>query len=415
MSVWLIEPLDPLIARDGKPAAVGHFRTVSFPYPSMIAGAVRTRMGCENGAFTIPRASLPELLEKVLVRGPVLTELDAEGKVLQWLAPAPRDASILRDQGDSKERPILRRLSPRPLSAEEGLDSLREHKLLPVAFAGAETYGKPPKKVPAFWNWKDFEAWLTAPADRPGIDLKSLGTESLPVETRAHLAIQPGERVGIDGMLFQTSGLRFLQEQKREKEQEGEGEGEERPSLPPRRFALSLWTEETTVAGRPLALRQQIAPLGGERRLARWSPASAGWPQMPEAVRDKIVSTRRARLILLTPAIFEGGALPGWSGGPWPLGGSVRATVSAACVPRPEVVSGWDLAADNGDGKPKGRPKPTRRLAPGGSVYFLELDGKPEDLRQWCNETWLSCVSDHEQDRRDGFGLATLGIWEETR
>jgi CRISPR-associated protein Cmr3 len=405
VSVWLIEPLDPLIARDGKPAAVGHFRTVSFPYPSMIAGAVRTRIGCENGAFTIPRASLPELLKKVLVRGPVLTELDAEGKVLQWLAPAPRDAAILRDPDVPEERPIVRRLSPRPLSAEEGMDSLREHSLRPVAFAGAETYGKPPKKVPAFWNWKDFEAWLTAPADRPGIDLGALGIESLPVETRAHLALQPGERVGIDGMLFQTSGLRFLQGQ----EQDG------RPSLAPRRFALSLWAQGATVAGRPLALRQQIAPLGGERRLARWSPASAEWPRMPEAVREKIVSTRRARLILLTPAIFEGGALPGWNGGPWPLDGSVKATVRAACVSRPEVVSGWDLAADNGTDKPKGRPKRTRRLAPGGSVYFIELDGTPDDLRRWCDQTWLACVSDVEQDRRDGFGLAVLGTWEETR
>ena len=52
MSVWLVEPLDPLIARDGRPSSVGgHFFTVSFPYPSMLAGAVRTRMGCENGAF----------------------------------------------------------------------------------------------------------------------------------------------------------------------------------------------------------------------------------------------------------------------------------------------------------------------------------------------------------------------------
>jgi CRISPR-associated protein Cmr3 len=111
--------------------------------------------------------------------------------------------------------------------------------------------------------------------------------------------------------------------------------------------------------------------------------------------------------------MFEKGALPGWNGGAWPLGGAVQAMVLAACVARPSVVSGWDLAADNGPGNPKGRPKPTRRLAPMGSVYFLELKGNPEDRRQWCEETWLACVSDDVQDRRDGFGLAALGIWEE--
>lgn len=125
---------------------------------------------------------------------------------------------------------------------------------------------------------------------------------------------------------------------------------------------------------------------------------------MPDAVRETIVSTGRARLVLLTPALFEKGVLPGWNGGAWPLGGSVKATVRAACVGRPAIVSGWDLA--------KGRPKPTKRLAPAGSVYFLELQGAKDDLRQWCDEAWLHCVSDAAQDRRDGFGLAALGVWE---
>src|SRR6185295_6780372 len=103
----------------------------------------------------------------------------------------------------------------------------------------------------------------------------------------------PGERVGIDGMLFQTSGLRFLQE----------GES----ALSPRRFALSLRCQGATVAGRDLALNEQIAPLGGERRLARWSPASQEWPRMPEAIRESIAASGRARLILLTPAILAKG------------------------------------------------------------------------------------------------------------
>jgi CRISPR-associated protein Cmr3 len=127
---------------------------------------------------------------------------------------------------------------------------------------------------------------------------------------------------------------------------------------------------------------------------------------MPEAIRKSIVDKRRARLILLTPAMFTNGALPSWSGGPWPLGGAIEATVRAACVSRPKVVSGWDLAT--------GRAKRTRRLAAAGSVYFLELTGGNEDdLRNWCSETWLACVSDDPKERRDGFGLAALGTWED--
>jgi CRISPR-associated protein Cmr3 len=386
VSVWLIEPLDPLIARDGRPAAVGQFRTMDFPYPSMLAGAVRTRMGSQGGAFTIPGDALQELREKVHVRGPLLAELDPEGGIQQWLAPAPRDAVIL----NGKDKPALKRLLPRPLDPGEVMDSLPERGLIPLGFEESEPYGKPPAEVPAFWAWSVIEEWLKEPLDRPEVDLSSLGIKRLPVETRAHLAIQPGERVGIDGMLFQTAGLRFLQEGS--------------SPLEPRRFALSVECEGAKVAGRDLALEQQIAPLGGERRLARWSPVSKKWPRMPEEVRERIVATRRARLLLLTPAVFEGGALPGWSGADWPLGGKVKVTVKAAAVPRPEVVSGWDLAT--------GRAKKTRRLATAGSVYFVELQGSETDLQDWYENTWLACVSDGEQDRRDGFGLAVLGTWE---
>ena len=43
-------------------------------------------------------------------------------------------------------------------------------------------------------------------------------------------------------------------------------------------------------------------------------------------------------------------------------------------------------------------------FGPDGSVYFVELEGTEPDLRLWCEETWLACVSDDAQDRRDGFG-----------
>ncbi|HEX3555843.1 MAG TPA: type III-B CRISPR module-associated protein Cmr3 [Thermoanaerobaculia bacterium] len=397
MSVWLIEPLDPLIARDGRPAAVGRFTTTGFPYPSMVAGAVRTRMGSENGAFTLEGDALKELTKKVHVRGPLLAELSPDdGTVDQWLAPAPRDAVFLEEKGV-----IARRcLAPRPLDAGQSLDSLVEKGLLPLGFQGDSVHGKPPKDIPSFWSWCTFASWLSAPKDQTGVDLSSLGTKPLPVETRVHLALQSGERVGIDGMLFQTSGLRFLQEGK--------------TRLAPRRFALSLQCQGATVAGRSLELHEQTAPLGGERRLARWSPASENWPEMPGNMKETIVATRHARLILLTPAMFKNGSLPAWNDQDWPLGGPIKAKVRAAAVPRPEVVSGWDLAADNGPDKPKGRPKPTRRLAAAGSVYFLDLEGGTvQDVERWCEDTWLACVSDDEQSRRDGFGLAVLGVWEE--
>jgi CRISPR-associated protein Cmr3 len=47
-------------------------------------------------------------------------------------------------------------------------------------------------------------------------------------------------------------------------------------------------------------------------------------------------------------------------------------------------------------------------MVPAGGAYFFELlKGQSSDLEK----LWLESVSDEEQDRRDGFGLATWGIW----
>jgi CRISPR-associated protein Cmr3 len=399
MSAWMIEPRDPLIARDGRPASTAQLRTVRFPYPSMLAGAVRTRLAAGDGSFTLAGNALDEL-KRIAVHGPLLAELAADGdEVAEWYAPAPRD--LLWTAGEDG-RLSRRRLLPRAPGAGRLVDSLAESSLLPVFPRDGARPGKLASPPPAFWRWEAFERWLAGAPDDAAVDFGSLGVGDLPTERRVHLALRPGERVGLDGAIFMTSGLRFLHR----------GGG----PLQPRRFALGLRCDGGTVEGRPLALSAQVAPLGGERRLARWFPAGREWPRLPEGIRGAIQASRRARIVLLTPACFERGALPGRSGGPWPGGGPVRAVVRAACVPRPDIVSGWDLAAVNAPGKPKGRPKPTRRLAPAGSVYFVELDGGAgEDLARWCDAAWLACVSDGVQDRRDGFGLAALGIWEGDR
>ncbi len=62
-------------------------------------------------------------------------------------------------------------------------------------------------------------------------------------------------------------------------------------------------------------------------------------------------------------------------------------------------------------GAPGGERKATRRLVPAGSVYYLDLKGSAEDIKAWIKETWMQCVSDREEERHDGFGLAVLGTW----
>lgn len=393
MSVWLLAPRDPFIARDGRPAGVGgRLTTLPFPFPSTLAGAVRTRMVAGDGPFDLTAAEADELL-RLEVAGPLLAALDDAGDVADWLAPAPRDAQpVMAEDGSTR----LLQLRPARRPAAGGMNL--PEPLLPVMTATSAA-GKPPDKVPIFWRWKELERWLLAPGDRERVDLEDLGLPALPVEARTHVAIHRHSRVGIDGALFQTSGLRFL----------AKGPA----ALAPRSLALAVRCTEGTVAGRQARLAERFAPLGGERRLARWTPAGQGWPELPAAVRKRIADTGRSRLVLLTPAVFEAGALPAWSGAGLPGWSGVRATVRAACTGRAQVVSGWALAPRGSAGPAGGQPKPTRRLAPAGSVYFLELAGTRAEREAWCDAVWLSTVSDDLADRRDGFGLAALGTWED--
>ncbi|PIV26970.1 MAG: CRISPR-associated protein Cmr3, partial [Anaerolineae bacterium CG03_land_8_20_14_0_80_58_20] len=80
--------------------------------------------------------------------------------------------------------------------------------------------------------------------------------------------------------------------------------------------------------------------------------------------------------------------------------------IIAAALSRYQTISGWDYAKENG-----GAPKPTRRLVPAGSVYFLNLKGVA-DIEAFVNAVWLQAISDDDQSRLDGFGLALLGAWD---
>jgi CRISPR-associated protein Cmr3 len=108
-------------------------------------------------------------------------------------------------------------------------------------------------------------------------------------------------------------------------------------------------------------------------------------------------------VVLITPALFEEGWRPRLAPGT-PLGpaeGVTQVRLVAACVGRPLVFSGWDLA--------KQQPKRTRRAAPAGSVYWLQLSGPPAARCAWIQRAWAQAASDAEEDRRDGFGVAAIG------
>lgn len=418
MSMLRIESRDPLIFRDGRPNdGRSESRTLMFPPPSVLIGAVRTALGRTPQGF---RSELiPELL-KVQMRGPLLAS------ETHLFAPAPGDALFF----ESEEKCELHALCPLAEAFPGQHSSVGQGRRLvglPREQQTQErTQRKPWSDAPRFWRWDDLEAWLRAPEKRSVEEARGVahrGVSGLMLEERIHVAL--GESgTAEDGALFGTDGVRFCYTKKGHQKP---NPSETHPSkeAPPecdcrekdlraREIDLACVAQldiPVTLGGLPTGIR----PLGGERRLASWSqevslelPTVPGW--LLEHVRR--VPQPLVRVVVLTPAFVHD------SHAPRLLEQAGRSRIIAAKVDRPRTISGWDMTLN----PPHGAPKKTRRLAAEGTVYWVQLSGDEDDRCRWVQERWMQNMSDDEgglrqgepgQFRKDGFGLAVLGIGEE--
>lgn len=377
-----IEPRDPLVIRDGRPNdGRSQSQTLPFPYPSTVAGLCRARLGSEPGrGFTLDADQLPQLLATE-IRGPLLVDQDSNGPVCDrvWV-PAPRDALVSRVDERLHLRPLYRIAAEGArFDVEDGLEWMGQ---MPSDVLS----GKPVREAPRFWSWSFYSSWLLGESARRSADrlddLIPNGLSAFPTEARTHVALDENG-VAEEGKLFGTAGLRLTAVSGR---------------------PLSLLTHVETPEGFDRGITPQVAPAAGERRLARWSE-SAAWDALDEIpapvrslVRAEGAESVCVRVTLLTPALFAQGWRPSASS---PLLAGGLATLRSALVPRPEVVSGWDVRRQ--------RPKPTRRMVSSGSVFVLELGGDPESRERWLESVWMKNLSDDAQDRRDGFGLGVVG------
>lgn len=380
MATWIIEPRDPLIVRDGRPFGPipgARAASLTFPFPSTTTGGVRTRAGIEMGGNFDD--GLIAALKKVSVRGPLLVELDQEGEISQWYVPAPVDVVIFESDPPSTDSAVRKQLAPISIPARAYTNLHSKIEDLGLVGLMERDARKPREKTPRFWTWAALEKWLTDPADGP-VRLAELGHDGPVSEVRMHVSILPESQSSVEGALFQTRGLEFTLSEHRQ------------------RLALAVLTDAAFTAC--------IAPLGGERRMVTWRQSRRGLPGCSDSLRAAIKQAKACRAMLLTPACFTQGWIPTWL---LENKFDVRATLRGVAIQRPQVVSGWDFAKIYpGD---TGRPKPTRRLAPAGSVFFLSLEGSGQAIDKWIDELWMQCISDELQDRIDGFGLLALGAW----
>lgn len=405
MKYLKIQPLDPLMLRDGRPfddtpGARAYSRTDVVP--SVVSGSIRTMIAKQFSNFgMIPY----DLFSSMPVYGPLYVW---KGKPF---FPVPADLGFYEDENGALQ---INYTLPRRPSVQQGFlgtwdSGEHEEQLWPGQVL--PRMGKVSSVTPAYLSLEWLTRWLTGQLSpdcwtKPLCDWRKLVKEDmlddaavedvhfLPpfvLDERDHIAIESDTRVAKDEALFTTQSVVF----------------------PPE---LDLHARVDVPKGSPWPpALSAIHSLGGKRRLAHFRECEAeGLWECPEEVQKTLSQAKYVRLTLATPAYFAKGWLPRWLDDQLctnelfaqEVSGEFKMKLLWACVPRWQPVSGWSY---------KHRaPKAVRRMVPAGSVYFFEVtEGNPGELANH----WLSSISDVNRrkdvfDKEDGFGLALWGTWQ---
>ena len=214
-------------------------------------------------------------------------------------------------------------------------------------------------------------------------------------DERTHVKLKTDTGTAEEGMLFSTIGLDFVQEITEGKD------NEKRRRFHSGQVALTVDFAETK-----MTLSNFTAPVGGERRLARFEEQEKDGSLW--ACPKGLTLGKYIRMVLATPAVFENGWLPGWIDkdsleGELKINEKVSLNLKlvSAVTGRWQPLSGWNYEDD--------KPKALRRAVPAGSAYFFRTENAINNLE----DIWLRSVCDDTQDQRDGLGLALWGNWKE--
>ena len=388
---------DPLVARDGRPFGAGqghHMRSLDWPYPSVLAGSLRTLLG------KLSRSQFDEETVAALKALSIAGPLPLARRKLFF--PAARDIVFKRDETAESANKPLEVFRRRPFDLGPGEGSNMVDGLLPLQLSPAASEDFKAETGPAFWARDTMASWLATsdgrgfapPSNSDGIPREHLGSVlansgylAVPAkEQRTHVQLDPDVLTAKEGLLFSTTGLAF----------------DHQVQVAARVNAGPEFADTVNHLS-------SFHPFGGERRLAHWSRAEGIEDQWtcPNIVRQALAGTPGVRMVLATPALFGCGWKPKWLG--QDLAGTVPGTgvsvrLKAAVIERWKPISGWGLELGQLG------PKPVRRLVPAGAVYFFGVEqGEATEL---ADRLWLESVCDEPQDRRDGFGLALWGVWD---
>ncbi len=367
-----IEPLDVLFLRGNKlfgdPGS--HGDSLVPPWPSVAAGALRSMMlaadgvdiaGFARGQSQHPTLGTPAAPGSFALTGFDLARRNPAGQA-ETLHALPADLVLTEQPTNGLQLTRLQPQAPAP-----GLASSAPLALWPL-LAQAERG----KAVTGHWlTQAGWAAYLKG--QTPGIDALVPSSQLWQIDARIGIGLNASTRSVADGKLFTAQAVAF---------QPGVG------------FLAAIRGAEPPRSG--------LLRFGGDGRGAALT-ALVHSPPQPDW--EAINRAQCCRIVLSTPGLFAQGWLPPGVDAAHQLAlHGISGRLVCAALPRAEIVSGWDLARQ--------QPKAAERMAPTGSVYWVDrLAASPEQLRKLAEHGLWGDADQNATRRAEGFNRFTWAAW----
>ncbi|NHW23798.1 MAG: type III-B CRISPR module-associated protein Cmr3 [Archaeoglobales archaeon] len=376
-----IEPLDTLFFRDSRPFGAGEqsFAETTFPSPMTIYGAVGSyfldKAGIDLGDYINGRVKVREIgdyKESIsgtgfAIKGPFISFDDEP----YFFPPANLWVS-----GYHKTTPHW--LKP--------YDDLRGRKWDVLNIIPLEIPPGDIEPMSGFIAADDMSTYLSYSAEsEPWLAHQRYESGFFVRDTKVGHKIDENSGVVERGMLYTSSHLRFIDtaaEQLRYKK------------------ATILVVIDSMTASDFTSL---VSKVGGEKRSARFRAVEATDKLVCDSEEVLAVIKQKKRFIvyLATPAIFEKGWYPSL---PTEFSG---AELISAAVNKPQYLSGWTRTGSGA----AGIPRPIKRVAPAGSVYFFKADDWTDEQFDVMYKTYHLNRSISSEYPDAGFGICLIGVW----
>lgn len=385
-----LQPLDVLLLRGnklfGEPGSYGE--ALIPPWPSVAAGALRSRMLADAGidwssarggqaVVSHPELGTPDRPGAFTIAAFQLARRNVNG-IAERLYALPADLAVATVCGGGLE---TRMISPRAL---------------PVGIASS--YGLPLHPVLAERSrskaesglWLTEAGWAEYLAGRSPDAAHFLRTSELwHMDMRVGIGLDHERRAAEEKKLFSIEAIALASRSHGGTHDIG--------------FVVEVHGATPPTSG--------LVRFGGDGRACSVIEVPS---QAPCLDTGDLVQAGRLRLVSTTPGIHPHGWLPNGAD-PAQLRGDgairfelhgVTGWIVCAAVPRADIVSGFDLA--------RWRPKPAERVAPTGSVWWIELDpGVSAFALDALAERglWTDAEYKTQMRRAEGFNRIALAAW----